>query len=287
MCVSFSLLAVPRSPLTAGAPYCLIGELILIEGSIDRTSGVPLIRRQRGSLDASDIDEDDFGSDRNAGTAVTSLSQPPRSTSLHSRNASGSSLDALPPKPRLTLQLATPEPSPLIASAERMSDENEVSLVLHHGENEEDEGQLSPIRPISPGSNTSSPVASMLNTPGETSTADKAGVILGIHNVFIVLPQFVVTIMASLIFYLMEPSTEMPSHHPSTIPIVGNVTEAVISGDPLARMGSTSLLPREGMVEAKSSDAVGLIFRIGGVSAAISGFICMRLARSWARGEGI
>jgi len=93
-------------------------------------------------------------------------------------------------------------------------------------------------------------------TGGNTNTADKAGVILGIHNVFVVLPQFVVTLMASIIFHIMEPGTggeALPDKHPNAIPI-GNGTVAGV--DEIVR-----LVVREGGMEGGSSDAVGLIFR--------------------------
>lgn len=91
-----------------------------------------------------------------------------------------------------------------------------------------------------------------------TNTADKAGVILGIHNVFVVLPQFVVTLMASIIFRIMEPGTggeALPVKHPNAIPI-GNGTISDIDIDEVVR-----LVIREGGMEGGSSDAVGLIFR--------------------------
>jgi solute carrier family 45 protein 1/2/4 len=143
---------------------------------------------------------------------------------------------------------------------------------------------------------------------GNTNTADKAGVILGIHNVFVVLPQFVVTLMASIIFHVMEPGTggdALPVKHPNAIP-VGNGTVSDIDLDEIVR-----LVVREGGIEGGSSDAVGLIFRyvpfydllscrydwyraghqtdgrIGGVAAAIGGFICLRLGQDWARGRGL
>jgi solute carrier family 45 protein 1/2/4 len=93
-----------------------------------------------------------------------------------------------------------------------------------------------------------------------TNTADKAGVILGIHNVFVVLPQFVVTLMASIIFHIMEPGsdTTLPPKHPNTIPI-GNGTVTDLDLDTVVE--GLKLVVREGMVEGGSSDAVGLIFR--------------------------
>jgi len=169
-----------------------------------------------------------------------------------------------------------------------MSDENEVSLVLHHHP-EADSDSDSDIGRASPHPRTPSP-----RIPGKSGkdTADKAGVILGIHNVFLVLPQFIVTILSAIIFHIMEPDSAVTPKHPgTTIPIVGNMTgiDGVVGGSESEVVGRfvARLAVREGMVEASSSDAVGVIFRIGGVSAAIGAFICMRLARAWRRGEGV
>lgn len=113
------------------------------------------------------------------------------------------------------------------ASSRYSNDENEVSLVLHHHpEDEDDESVDSPYRP-------STPIAPAGG--GATDTADKAGVILGIHNVFVVMPQFVVTIMSSIIFYIMEPS-----------PVLAE---------------QDGLENREGAISGGSSDSIGLIFR--------------------------
>jgi solute carrier family 45 protein 1/2/4 len=119
---------------------------------------------------------------------------------------------------------------------------------------------------------------------GNTDTADKAGVILGIHNVFLVLPQFIVTFLSSIIFYLMEPDKSIPAHPPAggVIPIhnatglgggedagMGEGYVAITAGKLLARMvtsageGMTRWSGRSGAGApvAGSSDAVGLIFR--------------------------
>lgn len=110
----------------------------------------------------------------------------------------------------------------------------------------------------------------------EPSTADKAGVILGIHNVFVVLPQFVVTLMASIIFHIMEPGTgdgiapKHPNAIPLPIPISDNINGTIAE--------SVRLMAREGMVEGGSSDAVGLIFRLVAISIAVVFIVFMRLS---------
>ena len=124
--------------------------------------------------------------------------------------------------------------------------ETNTSLVLHHADEELEDGEpLNPYRPQSP----SIPVHH------GKETADKAGVILGIHNVFLVLPQFIVTTLSSLIFYLMEPGQSLPEHHPQSIPILTNATID-------ATEDMMQLTVRAGAAGGGGSpDAVGLIFR--------------------------
>lgn len=134
---------------------------------------------------------------------------------------------------------------------------NENSLVLHHSD-DEDDAPRSPLSPTTP-----------INTG--KSTADKAGVILGIHNVFVVLPQFLVTGMSAVIFSIMEPESDrgMPGTHPSAGPPVGDATAGVdlglgadITSEIVVRIAKRA----EGLVEGGSPDAVGLIFRLALVS---------------------
>jgi solute carrier family 45 protein 1/2/4 len=140
--------------------------------------------------------------------------------------------------------------SPLTLNLAHEGEEGETSLVLHHADESDDDVPRSPPRsPVSPNTST-----------GERGTADKAGVILGIHNVFLVLPQFIVTFLASIIFYLMEPDKGMPAKHPQAIPI-GNAT--ITGMDEVAAATAeiaARVWKREG-IEAGSPDAVGLIFR--------------------------
>jgi solute carrier family 45 protein 1/2/4 len=130
------------------------------------------------------------------------------------------------------------------------------TVVIHHHDDsdEELENELQDLS-YSLDSPTS-PSRRRTNAPKTGGTADKAGVILGIHNVFVVLPQFIVTVMASIIFHIMEPpdDTGVPPKHPHAIPIGnGTIADASLEG--------IRLVMREGAVEGGSSDAVGLIFR--------------------------
>lgn len=103
----------------------------------------------------------------------------------------------------------------------------------------------------------------------------------------------------------MEPSKSLPTHHPGSVPVTDTNTTAAIAAianssvledavsatmevaEQVAKR-TVELVSREGVdVDVSSPDAVGLIFRIGGVSAAVGGWICWRLARDWARGQGV
>ncbi|KAF8585650.1 MFS general substrate transporter [Ramaria rubella] len=119
------------------------------------------------------------------------------------------------------------------------------------------------------------------------SIEDKAGIILGIHNVFIVIPQFIITGLSSILFAIMDPDKSVLPSHGTTArpgglpgPSIGNTTE----GHLLAR-ASVSILPRaEGEATTRSADSVAVIFQIGGVSAAIACVLALRLAKELKRG---
>ncbi|KIY65067.1 MFS general substrate transporter [Cylindrobasidium torrendii FP15055 ss-10] len=81
----------------------------------------------------------------------------------------------------------------------------------------------------------------------------RTGIILGLHNIFTVLPQFVMTGMASIVFALTDYAP------PSDVSVVANA--------------------REEMLEAASKNAVVYVFRLGGASTMIAAILCYRLAR--------
>lgn len=84
-----------------------------------------------------------------------------------------------------------------------------------------------------------------------TGTSSHAGTVLGLHNVAIVIPQFLVTALSSIIFAIMEPSSDNQKDS-------GGEGEA-----------------------GKSGDALGLIFRLGGCCALIAGILAIRLVRRY------
>ncbi|KDN44339.1 hypothetical protein RSAG8_05603, partial [Rhizoctonia solani AG-8 WAC10335] len=100
----------------------------------------------------------------------------------------------------------------------------------------------------------------------------KAGIILGIHNLVVVLPQFLVTGLSAVLFALLEPHRSvLHGKHPGNVPPGANIT-----------LPLNNLETREEGTDA-SSDSIGLIFRIGGVSAAVASLLAWRLARELAR----
>ncbi|KAI0316041.1 MFS general substrate transporter [Amylostereum chailletii] len=118
----------------------------------------------------------------------------------------------------------------------------------------------------------------------QSGLSGKAGIILGIHNIFIVVPQFLVTGLASIIFAILEPDKSV-IHAPAK--------------DPAARRangGAFYLTPREGSLDIPSGpNSVAIIFRcehvsspvlrsanhrtsLGGLAAIVAFIICWRLA---------
>lgn len=83
-----------------------------------------------------------------------------------------------------------------------------------------------------------------------SSEATSAGALLGIHNIYIVLPQFLVSFLSSLVFAAIEPKASSP-------------------GD------STTELPVE--EAAGNPDTIGVMLRFGGVMAGIAALLSIRL----------
>ncbi|KZV67350.1 MFS general substrate transporter [Peniophora sp. CONT] len=101
----------------------------------------------------------------------------------------------------------------------------------------------------------------------------KAGTILGIHNTFIVAPQFLVTGLASIIFAIFEPDKSAIHGGKRTASYNTTVTDA---GSDLALIGRDDSDPQEAAVSGPNTTAI--IFRLGGVAAVVASVICWRLA---------
>jgi len=106
---------------------------------------------------------------------------------------------------------------------------------------------------------------------GKPGLSSKAGIILGIHNIFIVIPQFLVTGLSALIFAIFDPQKSVIS---GTLP--GNSTSTPLNN---STTSPSSLLVKDAPSNNDQPDSVVYIFRIGGFSALIAFVLCYRLAR--------
>lgn len=235
--------------LAQWAPYALIGELVLI----DTTS------TEMDELRGAEPSQVVFSSNDDEDT--------PPLRSRHSRNVSHETLRDDQPHALSRLQIPGSSPRPSEEANETL--DLDTTVILRHSDETAPSILSEPSSPITP-------------SPAAPSTADKAGLILGIHNVFIVLPQFVITAISSLVFFLMEPAS---TPHP---PLAPNVPAGVVNGSIAAEVAAataTAVVRAEAIVKASSPDAVGLVFRIGGTSAAVGAFLTYRLMRKWKAGN--
>ncbi|KIJ62081.1 hypothetical protein HYDPIDRAFT_189174 [Hydnomerulius pinastri MD-312] len=108
--------------------------------------------------------------------------------------------------------------------------------------------------------------------------SSQAGAIIGIHNMFIVIPQFLVTGISSIIFAIVDPDKSvLHGHHPgNTLPGNGTIT-------PAAQDVARHLIPREDEFPESGPNSIAIIFRLGGVAAAIAFVLCLRLAKELKR----
>ncbi|KAG9089932.1 hypothetical protein FS749_000948 [Ceratobasidium sp. UAMH 11750] len=90
--------------------------------------------------------------------------------------------------------------------------------------------------------------------PAEQHTPQQSGVILGIHNIFIVIPQFVIIGVSSAVFALLD--TQQLLH-------------------PGGKSSSSESLP-----PGKQSESIGVVFRIGGICSGIAAVLTLQLAKS-------
>jgi len=104
--------------------------------------------------------------------------------------------------------------------------------------------------------------------------SSKAGIILGINNVFVVIPQFLVTGISAIIFAIFDPNKiVLPAHHGISHGAVGVPTNGTMTGTP-----AHSLLHRR-EDNLSTSGSVVYIFRLGGIAATVAWILCWRLTR--------
>jgi len=118
-------------------------------------------------------------------------------------------------------------------------------------------------------------------TSSRKNLSAKAGVILGIQNIFIVVPQFLVTGMTSLIFAILEPQKSvLHGNHPGKVPPSLNTTSTTTTNN------GTPVSPRQelGFTGPPSGpNSVAIIFRIGGIWAIVAFVMTWRLAKELRR----
>ncbi|KAF5353770.1 hypothetical protein D9757_013859 [Collybiopsis confluens] len=120
------------------------------------------------------------------------------------------------------------------------------------------------------------------NGGGGGGLSAKAGIILGIHNIFIVIPQFLVTGMSSIIFALFDPAKSLSTlhgHPGGTLGPVHNITAPAALMTMKIRDEEDTLDLIQELQQTATSNSIVYIFRIGGVSALVAFILCWRLAR--------
>jgi solute carrier family 45 protein 1/2/4 len=126
----------------------------------------------------------------------------------------------------------------------------ETGVVLEGGGNELEDNEENLRTSIRASAEETTPEVPFIDSHGGNSTKDssEAGVLLGIHNIYIVLPQFLVTIFSSIIFAILEPSDKnitTRQHHPHD--------------------------------KNLDADSIGFVLRFGGFMAIIAGFLSFKL----------
>ncbi len=99
-----------------------------------------------------------------------------------------------------------------------------------------------------------------IDSHGGISTDDssEAGLLLGIHNMYIVLPQFLVTFFSSIVFAILEPND-------------GGSNDTNIT---------TRQHPHPHQGKKLSADSIGFVLRFGGIMAIIAAILSIKLWRN-------
>ncbi|RIA98477.1 major facilitator superfamily domain-containing protein [Glomus cerebriforme] len=124
----------------------------------------------------------------------------------------------------------------------------ETGVILEGGDNDSEDDE-NPRTSRRASNEETTPEVPFIDSHGGISTNDsEAGVLLGIHNMYVVLPQFLVTFFSSIIFAVLEP-------------------------------GSDKNTPRQHHPHDKNLDAdsIGFVLRIGGIMAIVAGILSIKL----------
>jgi solute carrier family 45 protein 1/2/4 len=240
--------------LSQWAPFALLGELVLVDAPTEMRQLEHLDTRETEVVFAADTDDATPGMHSRGPSRSGSRSMSRSASQTHASHArlpSHETIGADTPHPlsrieipgtarkqSLDLNLDLDEDPDLALSPQQDEDlelaaELDTTVVLRHSTDSDasDRELLSPDTPA-------------------PSTADKAGLILGIHNVFIVLPQFAITFVSSIVFAVMDAKAPAGADKDAPTPY---------------------------------PTAVAIVFRIGGLAAAAGAFLSYRLAQRWGR----
>ncbi|KAI0299351.1 major facilitator superfamily domain-containing protein [Multifurca ochricompacta] len=111
------------------------------------------------------------------------------------------------------------------------------------------------------------------------SLSAKAGIILGIHNIFIVVPQFLVTGLTALLFAILEPhKSVLHGDHPGKTPPILNTTTTSITDNSINAFAASRQEIEINQQPPSGPNSVAIIFRIGGIWALIAFVLSWRLA---------
>ncbi|KAH9915143.1 MFS general substrate transporter [Epithele typhae] len=101
-------------------------------------------------------------------------------------------------------------------------------------------------------------------TKPPSGLASKVGIIIGIHNIFVVIPQFIMTGIASVTFALLDPTSGAPAD--SATPSANSTA-------------APALVVREGPLPTASANSYVIIYRLAGLSALVAFVLTLRLGR--------
>ncbi|CAG8498279.1 9096_t:CDS:2 [Ambispora gerdemannii] len=93
------------------------------------------------------------------------------------------------------------------------------------------------------------------------SSSVDAGILLGIQNIYVVVPQFLVTFFSSIVFAILEPPSEI-------------LTTGVESSNNSKRLPTAPVTP---ITPTSNGDAIGFVLRFGGLMAIIAGIISIKI----------
>ncbi|KAJ3862305.1 major facilitator superfamily domain-containing protein [Lentinula novae-zelandiae] len=235
--------------ITQWAPFALLGEAILTEpasSSVHEAVGIRLV-------DTRSRDEGNDGDDESETIFVAGEASDSDSDSGHAQKGQFEREER-----RKTL---------LRLGEAGSSSVNVTPAVTNYREDDEDEGEEDEDMDEHSGGGLSA----------------KAGIILGIHNIFVVIPQFLVTGLSSIIFALVDPAKSVlhGSHPGGTLgPALNHTTLGGAIPRYIVRDDTEDELEMIQELQASAtSNSVVYIFRVGGISALIAFILCWRLAR--------